>query len=62
MHDIQAGISIRRLRALLKSPIVVTQDFRSLLLLLLLLAGTVSGVFVNHLIHADVIGQCDRQV
>ncbi len=46
---------IRRQRALLVSPIVVTQDDRCLLLLLLLplfllvLAGTLSGVFVNHI-------------
>ncbi len=43
MHD------IRRLRAQLESPIVVTQDDRRLLplILLFLLDGTFSGVFVN---------------
>ena len=43
---------------LLVSPIVVTQDDKCLLLLLLVLAGTLSGVFVNHKVtiitHFDV--------
>ncbi len=42
----------RRLRALLVSPIAITQDDRCLLLLLvlvLLLVRTLSGVFVNHI-------------